>query len=107
MTWRRSSRCDSSACVEVWTVSSHSGGTNCVQVGYRTSSQCGGGECVEVGFHKSSHSSADACCVEVGTCTCDGVHVRDSKDPGGPVLSFNRDGWSAFLAGAKAGEFDL
>jgi hypothetical protein len=35
-----------------------------------------------------------------------GVFVRDSKDPDGPVLTFNAREWEAFLAGAKAGEFD-
>jgi Domain of unknown function (DUF397) len=32
--------------------------------------------------------------------------VRDSKDPDGPVLTFDRDEWTAFLSGAVAGEFD-
>ncbi|MBX6751786.1 MAG: DUF397 domain-containing protein [Micromonosporaceae bacterium] len=33
--------------------------------------------------------------------------VRDSKDPHGPVLLFDRAEWRAFIAGAKDGEFDL
>jgi hypothetical protein len=36
----------------------------------------------------------------------DRVFVRDSKDPDGPVLTFNAREWEAFIAGAKAGEFD-
>lgn len=32
--------------------------------------------------------------------------VRDSKDPGGPVLVFTEDEWQAFLRGARDGEFD-
>jgi len=36
----------------------------------------------------------------------DGVALRDSKDQDGPVLRFTREEWSAFLVGAKAGEFD-
>lgn len=35
------------------------------------------------------------------------VLVRDSKDPDGEQLSFTRAEWAGFLAGAKAGEFDL
>lgn len=58
---------------------------------------------------RSSFCEANAC-VEVGVADVklpSFVYVRDSKDPGGPVLRFNADEWSAFLAGAKAGEFDL
>jgi hypothetical protein len=34
------------------------------------------------------------------------VCVRDSKDPGGPVLTFTQLEWAAFVKGVKAGEFD-
>lgn len=44
-------------------------------------------------------------CVEVAS-TGDGVAIRDSKDQAGPILRFTQDEWVAFLAGAKAGEFD-
>jgi Domain of unknown function (DUF397) len=39
----------------------------------------------------------------------DAIGVRDSKDsgPGCAVLSFSRTNWDRFLAGIKAGEFDL
>ncbi|MFI9318886.1 DUF397 domain-containing protein [Kitasatospora aureofaciens] len=33
------------------------------------------------------------------------VPVRDSKDPGGPVLLFEAEAWSSFVAGVKSGEF--
>jgi hypothetical protein len=33
--------------------------------------------------------------------------VRNSRDPGGPTLSFTADEWTAFLAGAVESEFDL
>jgi hypothetical protein len=36
-----------------------------------------------------------------------GAQVRDSKDPDGPSLAFTADAWRAFLAGLRAGEFDL
>ncbi|WP_236573910.1 DUF397 domain-containing protein [Streptomyces sp. GS7] len=32
------------------------------------------------------------------------VPVRDSKDPGGPVLVVPVAGWSSFVAAVKAGE---
>jgi hypothetical protein len=32
--------------------------------------------------------------------------MRDSKDPSGPVLTYTRIEWSAFLDGVKKGEFD-
>jgi hypothetical protein len=45
-------------------------------------------------------------CVEI-TDTAAQVWVRDSKDRQGPVLFFTRQEWTAFLAGAQNGEFDL
>lgn len=46
---------------------------------------------------KSSYSSNNAACVEVRV--ADGtVGVRDSKDPGGPVLAFAGPAWSRFVA---------
>ena len=47
------------------------------------------GNCVEVAFRGES------------------VLIRHSQDPSGPVLSFSRPEWRAFLAGALNGEFDL
>ena len=35
------------------------------------------------------------------------IFVRDSKDPGGPVLTLAPADWAAFVAGVRAGEFDL
>ncbi|MET8863409.1 DUF397 domain-containing protein [Nonomuraea sp. NPDC004580] len=47
-------------------------------------------------------------CVEVMRGADDSVLVRDTKDHGkGPVLTFRRDEWRAFLDGASKGEFDL
>ena len=51
----------------------------------------------------SSHCSAGNC---VGVrSTPDGVEVVDTKD--GAALRFTADEWAAFVAGVKAGEFDL
>lgn len=56
----------------------------------RTSSFCSTGACVGV--------EIDA----------DVVHVVDTKNPvASSRLSFTRDEWAAFVAGVKAGEFDL
>lgn len=35
------------------------------------------------------------------------VAVRNSKDPTKKTIVFTRDEWSAFIRGAKAGEFDI
>jgi hypothetical protein len=55
---------------------------------WRKSTASGGGNCVEVAF------------------TEDAVHVRTSRQPSGPSLSFTISEWSAFLTGARNGEFD-
>jgi hypothetical protein len=56
-------------------------------------------------WRKSRHSQTGSC-LEVRL--DDGrIQVRDSKDPGGAVLTFTPDEWVAFVAGAKDGEFDL
>ena len=44
-------------------------------------------------------------CVEVAMLN-DGIAVRDSKNPAGPALLFTRAEWTAFIGGAKDGEFD-
>jgi hypothetical protein len=57
-------------------------------------------------WRKSSESGTDAC-VEMAVAGPDEVLVRDSKNPAGPVLRYNAREWTAFLAGVRAGEFDL
>ena len=52
----------------------------------------------------SRNSGADAR-IEVATLP-DGVAVRDSSRPDGPVLLFTPAEWDAFVAGARDGEFD-
>ena len=52
-------------------------------------------------WYKSSYSSQDGGdCIEVAP-TPHTVHVRDSKDPEGPILRFTPDAWSAFVAYAR------
>ena len=56
---------------------------------------------------RKSTISGDGGCVEVAY-TGDTIGVRDSKDAGsGPILRFSEREWSAFLAGARSGEFEL
>ncbi len=58
-------------------------------------------------WRKSSFSNGNGGnCVEVAALSNGGRAVRDSKDPNGGMLNFTADEWSAFLAGAKDGQFD-
>ena len=45
-------------------------------------------------------------CVEVGRLTDGRVAVRDTKDRSQQALIFTAAEWMAFMAGARAGEFD-
>ncbi|WP_328720111.1 DUF397 domain-containing protein [Streptomyces sp. NBC_00247] len=59
-----------------------------------------GGACVEVAFswRKSSYSSEQGgACVEVSAHPA-AVHIRDSKNPEGPILTVATGSWSAFAA---------
>jgi len=55
---------------------------------------------------KSSLSFSNSNCAEVADLPDGRVGVRDSKDPGGPVLRFTPGEWHAFLGGVRNGEFD-
>lgn len=55
-------------------------------------------------FRKSSYSGTQSNCVEVALTATGGRAVRDSKNPHGPLLTFSREGWHAFVAGAQAAE---
>lgn len=57
-------------------------------INWQQSSGCSGGACVQVAF------------VDDNT-----ILVRNSDDPDGSVLQFNRAEWIAFVEGAKLGEF--
>jgi len=62
--------------------------------------------CVEIAFKTSSYTD-DVYCVEVGTCDCPEVHMRDSKDKSGPTLTFDREVFVNFISGVKNNEFNL
>jgi hypothetical protein len=56
-------------------------------------------------WRKAQLSVNNGACVEVAP-TSGMIAMRDSKDPSGPVLTYTRIEWSAFLDGVKKGEFD-
>ena len=49
-------------------------------------------------WRKSTHCGPSFSCVEVA----DGVQVRDSEDPSGPVLRYTSAAWRAFTVGLRA-----
>ncbi|MEU2614470.1 DUF397 domain-containing protein [Micromonospora sp. NPDC007271] len=49
-------------------------------------------------WHKSRRSGSNDQCVEVATNLPGVVGVRDSKDPAGPVLTFDPYAWRTFVA---------
>ncbi|MFT2018878.1 DUF397 domain-containing protein [Streptomyces sp. 796.1] len=58
-------------------------------------------------WRKSSYSGGEqGQCVEVAE-TASAVHVRDSKNPDGPVLLFPAGSFTGFVSGIKNGEFDI
>ena len=60
---------------------------------------------VYTGWRKSTRSD-DGNCVEVGHSEHGLIGVRDSKDPGGAVLGFDRNSWTAFTRDLRTGRFD-
>jgi hypothetical protein len=59
-----------------------------------------------IGWRKSSYSGANGNCVEFAPFGEELVAVRNSRDPEGAVLFFDREELGAFLAAAKDGELD-
>jgi uncharacterized protein DUF397 len=54
---------------------------------------------------KAKFSNHNGACVEMAS-TPDKIAIRDSKDPGGPILVYTPIEFRAFLDGARNGEFD-
>lgn len=57
-------------------------------------------------FRKSSFSGTGSC-VEVRRLPDGRIALRDSKNVSQPPHHFTATEWTAFLAGVRAGEFDL
>ena len=53
---------------------------------------------------EKSAASGGGACVEVAKAG-GMVFIRDSKDPSGPVLTFSRKEWEAFLVGVRTEQF--
>ena len=60
----------------------------------------------EVRWQKSWHSNPNGECVELAALPTGEVAMRNSRFPTGPVLLYTQAEITAFLAGAKDGEFD-
>jgi hypothetical protein len=56
----------------------------------------------QLGWHRSTRCSTGGC-VETSL-TADACLVRDSKELGGAILSFDRSAWTDFISSVKAGE---
>ncbi|WP_228981006.1 DUF397 domain-containing protein [Streptomyces sp. DH12] len=54
---------------------------------------------------KSSYSAANSGnCVEIAPAFPGAIPVRDSKDPLGPILAFDRSAWAAFVGAVRDGD---
>lgn len=58
------------------------------------------------GWRKSSFSGKETNCVEFRRVE-GGVEVRNSKRPNDAIIRYTDSEWKAFVAGVKAGEFDI
>ena len=60
----------------------------------------------EVRWQKSWHSNPNGECVELAALPTGEIAMRNPRFPAGPVLLYTQAEITAFLAGAKDGEFD-
>jgi uncharacterized protein DUF397 len=64
------------------------------------------GEIIALSWRKSARSIGNGQCVEAAGLADGRLVMRDSADRSGPVLSFGRSEWHAFVRGVKRGKFD-
>jgi hypothetical protein len=62
-------------------------------------------EIAGLSWSKAQISNINGACVEIAS-TPGKIAIRDSKDPGGPLLVYTPIEFRAFLDGARNGEFD-
>lgn len=48
------------------------------------------------GWRKSTYSGDQGACVEINTTQPHTIHIRDSKNPTGPTLTFTPTAWTTF-----------
>ena len=78
------------------------------QAAWRKSSHSGNGsDCVEIAVADSAQAVVDPAqpAIEHKRDAERLFLVRDSKDPGGPILAFTPAEWDAFVDDLKSGEF--
>jgi len=56
-------------------------------------------------FKVSTRCETSACAAVARTSHA--AFLRDTKAADGPILTFDRAAWTGFLAGVRAGQFDL
>ena len=57
-------------------------------------------------WRKSSRSYGSGECVEIAASSIKLIHVRDSKNVPGTVLTFSSTQWNAFVANVRRGNSD-
>ncbi|MFF4695652.1 DUF397 domain-containing protein [Streptomyces chattanoogensis] len=59
----------------------------------------------EFNYRKSSYSDDREECVEIATNVPHAIAIRDSKDPGGPILRLAPAAWTLFRNAVTEGQF--
>ena len=58
------------------------------ELNWHVAQKCNGGACIQVAPHGEQ------------------IVIGDSKNPGGPILTYTRSEWHAFVDGIREGDFD-